>query len=200
MKHHCHTATLRPAHAACAGVLLCLACIQPALAQQSALYEKVQLNGQTPSVLRVVQSQGEPLATAGAASTQDMLAGRDSITARQTMMWAVHPSGVGVGLGVEQRGAYEGGMLMGVSLATSARSHLVVQTPLLSSRPVGGPPLNDSQMQQDQQRQVRVGLVFNTAKQYSDLRKGLRMELSNQSSLTVKPRGGRVGFTFQKSW
>lgn len=192
------------AQAACVGALLCMACAQSAMAQQSALYDKVQLNGVAIKTgLRITQSQGEPLATAGPASTQDSLNGRDSATSRQTMMWAVHPSGVGVGLGVEQRGAYEaGGVLMGVSMATSERSHLVVQTPLVSNRPPQvGPVQTDPQLLQDEQHQVRVGLVFNTANRYSDLRKGLRMELSNQTTFTVKPRGGgRIGFSLQKSW
>jgi hypothetical protein len=43
-------------------------------------------------------------------------------------------------------------------------------------------------------------MVFNTRKPYADLRKGFRMELSGQSSLTFRPRGGRVGVTFQKIW
>ncbi len=42
-------------------------------------------------------------------------------------------------------------------------------------------------------------MVFSSRKAYADLRKGLRMELSGQSSLAVKPRGGgKVSLTFQK--
>lgn len=200
------------------------ACALPALAQEGSLLERAeraQANDSKPPPVRIIQSQGEPLATAGTSSTQDFLSGRESsATSRQTMLWAVHPSGVGVGIGVEQRGPYryrggrdsawrgtelqaEGGVLVGVSLATGERTALTLQTPLLNSRPVVAGPSVDEMLQQQQlqsSRQVRMGLVFNTTKPYSDLRKGLRMELSGQTTVSFKPRAGRVGLTVQKIW
>ena len=192
----------------------------PAAAQQQeqggSMVERVQLNGTaTPgpagTVMRVSQSAGEPLATTGAPSMQDSLNGALP-TSRRTMLWAVHPSGVGVGFGVEQRQSINVGninqpvrsaaMLAGVSMATGERSQIFAQTPLLAesannnSNPLAQ-PLNPNQLQP---RQVRVGMVFNTKNPYADLRKGLRMELSGQSTLSFRPRGGKIGVAFQKVW
>lgn len=202
-------------------MLLVLGFGLPSAAQTSSLSERVDLTG-TPqtvgskgTVLRVSESQGEPLATSGPTSLQDSLKGTLP-TSRRSMLWAVHRSGVGVGFGVEQRDSLNrsggvnqpqrtGAMLMGVSVDTGERSQLFVQTPLLNedaynparARLGEVPPGPDAM---SQQRQVRMGLVFNTKSQVADLRKGLRMELSGQTTLTLKPRGGRVGVAFQKTW
>lgn len=183
--------------------------------------ERVQLNGSVASAapttkLRVTQSIGEPLATAGPLGPQDSLNADRAQTAKQTMLWAEHKSsGLGLGIGVEQRRPYslanmaaaqgqpqmEGGVLVGASLATSPRSHLVVQTPLMTPAVNRNPVVpEDPQFAQDQQRQIRMGLVFNTKKPLADLRQGFRMELSGQTTLAVKPRGGKIGFALQKIW
>jgi len=211
----------------CGLALLLMAATAPeALAQNSdaaSMSERIQLNGTmtrnaAPGALRVTQSMAEPLATAGPLSPQDSLRADRSNSARQTMLWADHArSGLGVGIGVEQRRPYgpaalsgvrdgsqpqmEGGVLVGASLATGPRSHLVVQTPL---QPSSANPrsllADDPQLAQDQQRQVRVGLVFNSKKPLADFKKGFQMELSGQSTLAVKPRGGKIGVAFQKVW
>ena len=179
--------------------------------------ERIDLNGRpTTTSLRVTQSMAEPMATAGPLAPQDALRGERADAARQTMLWAEHTrSGLGVGVGVEQRGPYNSnlqgqpqtnaGMLMGVSLATSARSHITVQTPLMmnsnSARNV--PMMSDDPNALTNaygQRQVRVGLTFNSKKPLADLRQGVRMEINGQTTMAVKLRGGRLGFAFQKVW
>ena len=214
----------------CGFALLLMAAAAPdALAQAStvsSMSERIQLNGTTarnaaPSTLRVTQSMAEPLATAGPLAPQDSLHADRNNSARQTMLWADHArSGLGFGIGVEQRRPYgpaalsgvrdgsqpqmEGGLLVGASLATGPRSHLVVQTPLQALRASTANPrsllADDPQFAQDQQRQVRVGLVFNSKKPLADFKKGFQMELSGQSTLAVKPRGGKIGVAFQKVW
>ncbi len=183
------------------------------------LYERVALDGTRSATangsLRVTQSIGEPMATAGAISPQDAWRGERPDAARQTMFWAQHArTGLGLGFGVEDRGPYStqglsqqhqpdqnAGMLVGVSLATSTRSMLTVQTPLTNTQRSAGMPDDPALLGADaQQRQVRVGLVFNSKKPLADLRQGWRTELSGQSSVAVKLRGGRLGFAFQKSW
>jgi len=208
-------------------LLLMAATATEALAQNSdaaSMSERIQLNGTmtrnaAPGALRVTQSMAEPLATAGPLSPRDSLRADRSNSARQTMLWADHArSGLGVGIGVEQRRPYgpaalsgvrdgsqpqmEGGLLVGASLATGPRSHLVVQTPLQSSAATNprSQLADDPQFAQDQQRQVRVGLVFNSKKPLADFKKGFQMELSGQSTLAVKPRGGKIGVAFQKVW
>ena len=220
-------AALGDGRAAVCGLALLLAAAAPeALAQssQTTMGERIQLNGTmarsaASSSLRVTQSMAEPLATAGPLAPQDSLRADRSNSARQTMVWADHSrSGLGVGIGVEQRQAYgpvaaglggggsqpqmEGGVLVGASLATGPRSHLTVQTPLQSSgvSQLRSPLADDPQFRQDEQRQVRIGLVFNSKKPLADLRKGFQMELSGQSTLAVKPRGGKIRVAFQKVW
>ncbi|MDY0745403.1 hypothetical protein SNE35_12850 [Paucibacter sp. R3-3] len=207
----------------CGLALLLMAAAAPQALAQTSMGERIQLNGtaarNTPSSsLRVTQSMVEPLATAGPLAPQDPLRADRTNSARQTMLWAEHArSGLGVGIGVEQRQAYgpaaaglsgsgsqpqmEGGVLVGASLATGPRSHLIVQTPLQSSSANPRSQLaDDPQFSQDQQRQVRVGLVFNSKKPLADFKKGFQMELSGQSTLAVKPRGGKIGVAFQRVW
>ncbi len=210
---------------ALSGLCLCSA-VSGAWGQSSgtsSLPDRVGLDGRQASVpnttLRVTQSIGEGMSTSGPISPQDALRGDRPDNVRQTMFWAQHTrSGLGLGFGVEDRGPYSSqglsqqhqpeqnaGALVGVSLATSARSLLTVQTPLTTtstSRSASsiGMPDDPSLLGTDGQRQVRVGLVFNSKKPLADLRQGWRTELSGQSSVAVKLRGGRVGFAFQKSW
>lgn len=166
----------------------------------------------------VTQSTGEPLATANLSGSTASWYGR-SATARQTMVWGqpFASNGLRVGLGVEQRGpaiggglyqnpyrgwragaAGDSGVLLGVAMPMTTRSHVFVETPLVDGDRAAYQDLNLNGLE-PQGRQVRVGMVFNSRKQYADLRKGLRMELSGQSTLAVKPRGGgKVSVTFQK--
>ncbi len=166
----------------------------------------------------VTQSAAEPLATANLSGSAGSWYGR-SVTARQTMVWGQPFAGHGlrVGLGIEQRGAAVGGglyqnpyrgwragaagdsgVLLGLALPMTARSHVFVQTPLVEGERAAFQDLNLNE-REGQGRQVRVGMVFSSRKQYADLRKGLRMELSGQSSLALKPRGGgKMSVTFQK--
>lgn len=169
----------------------------------------------------VTQSAAEPLATANQPSGTASWYGR-APQATQTMVWAQPWAGSGVrlGLGVEQRaaaiggsvystpyqnyrpGAYgDGGVLVGLALPTGPRSHAFVQTPLVDAQRSQFDDLTSvAGLTGRDQRQVRVGMAFNSRKPYADLRKGFKMELSGQSSLTFRPRGGRVGVTFQKIW
>jgi hypothetical protein len=179
--------------------------------------ERIELDGtrtNAGATLRVTQSMVEPMAS-GPVSPQDALRGDQ---ARQTMFWKEQgATGLGVGFGIEQRvpisGPYSAqgfsqlhqpdpnaGLLVGLSLATSTRSQLTLQTPLMNaSRSYGATP-DDAVAQVDGQRQVRVALAFDSKKPLADLRQGWRTELSGQSSMAVKLRGGRVGLNFQKSW
>jgi len=199
-----------------------LVCPTWAGASGTALSERVGLDGRpsessATSSWRVTQELGEPLATSANVAPRDALRGERADQVRQTMLWREHAaSGLGVGVGVEQRGTVVGpynsqglqqqhqpdqnaGALVGVSLATSERSRLTLQTPLgsaVSSSPAGLPTTLDG----NGQRQVRVGLVFNTKKPLSDLRQGWRTELSGQTTVAVKLRGGRLGFNLSKRW
>lgn len=177
----------------------------PAAAQQVALSDRVALDGLTPR-LSVSQSQGEPLATGGAMPALGLAAGV-SPNARQTMVWMRPREGaLGLGLGVEQRDGMaaggapamrQAGLLVGVSLATGQRSELVLQTPLLNApRPMPEPGLASAH----EARQLRMGLVFDSSKPYDDLRRGVRVELSGQTTVSFKPRGGRIGVTVQSRW
>jgi hypothetical protein len=194
----------------------------PALAQQvdltGSLIERVQTESAAPT-LSVSQSLGEPLATAGPVPA--LGAGSGTLaTARQTMLWARQQRlGVAVGLGVEERNAYRGqtawggasqltrtrdaGLLVGVAVDTGERSQLTLQTPLFNASPqpgmLGTAGFDDALTGQDS-RQMRMGLVFNTKKPYSDLRRGVRFELSGQTTLSFRPRGGRVGLTLQTKY
>lgn len=190
---------------ACRCLMACLcaaALVSPALAQPQDLSDRVALDGLVP---RLSVSQSEPLATSGAMPALGPGAGA-SPSARQTMVWMRPRAGaLGLGLGVEQRegllpasgGERQAGLLVGVSLATGQRSELVLQTPLLTaSRTVPEPGLSSA----DEARQLRMGLVFDSRKPYEDLRRGVRVELSGQTTVSFKPRGGRIGVTVQSRW
>ncbi|WP_067064502.1 hypothetical protein [Roseateles chitosanitabidus] len=168
----------------------------------------------------VTRSAAEPLATANQAAGAAGWYGRSG-QATQTMMWG-RPwsrSALRVGLGVEQRGmmpsgglyatpyqnlrpgvAGDAGVLVGLALPTGPRSHAFVQTSLVDAPHAQIDDLNLPGAANRDGRQVRVGLVFNSRKPYADLRKGFRMELSGQSSLTFRPGGGKIGMSFQKTW
>lgn len=195
----------------------------------TSLDDRVSLRGELPgrslqersalaptSRLSVTQIQSEPLATQSGSNAAATWNGR-SADARQTMLWARPWSqkGLRVGLGVEQRGraigggfqqnpyqnlrpgaAGDAGVLVGLAMPTGPRSHVFVQTPLVEAE---RPAYEELGLAAREGRQVRVGLSFNTRKPYADLRKGFKMQLSGQSSVTLRPRGGgRLSVTFQK--
>lgn len=154
--------------------------------------------------ISMTQTQTDPLATATVGLPDS------PAPARQTMLWA-HRPGWALGLGIEERRRYEqqallrglpsqgAGLLLGLSLATSERTQLVVQTPLLATPARFGPyDLATSA----EPRQLRLGLVFHKSDRLADLRRGLLMkvELSGQTTLSVKPRAGRIGFTIASQW
>lgn len=132
--------------------------------------------------------------------------------ATQTMLW--HRRGaVGFGLGVEQRGAAAGdqrllygeprlgygagpglqprgdALLVGVSLATSERTRLSWQTAADNGTPLVHRPM-------------KVSLSFQRTDALKELRRGslLRMELSGQTTLALRARGGRLGVALTSRW
>lgn len=134
--------------------------------------------------------------------------------ATQTMLW--HRRGaVGFGVGVEQRGAFAAdqrhayaadarlgygaagpglqprgdALLVGVSLATSERTRLSWQTTADNGAPLVHRPM-------------KVSLSFQRTDALKELRRGslLRMELSGQTTLALRARGGRLGVALTSRW
>ena len=125
----------------------------------------------------------------------------------QTMVWVVRPA-LQLGLGVEQRwampgapgapgaatpGARDAGLLVGLRLDAGPRVHLTWRAPLW--RP-------DAQNGEVQPRQMRVALALLPQDPYADLRRGLltQVELSGQTTLALRPRGGRFGVLLSSHW
>lgn len=131
-------------------------------------------------------------------------AGTASSLTTQTMVWAGGPR-LSMGLGIEQRAAPllarppgslvtdDAGLLIGLGLDAGSHTRLTWQTPLL--RTDGG---NAAGVR----RQMRMGLVFTLRDPYADLRRGMltRVELSGQTALALRSRGGRVGLTLTSQW
>ncbi len=130
--------------------------------------------------------------------------GAGSAVTTQSMVWT-GGSRLSLGLGIEQRAAPllprmpgslvngDAGLLIGLGLATGSRTRLTWQTPLLRAdgADAAGAP-----------RQMRMGLVFTLHDPYADLRRGLltRIELSGQTALALRSRGGRLGLTLTSQW
>lgn len=130
--------------------------------------------------------------------------GAGSAVTTQSMVWT-GGSRLSLGLGIEQRAVPllprmpgslvngDAGLLIGLGLATGSRTRLTWQTPLLrgDGADAAGAP-----------RQMRMGLVFTLHDPYADLRKGLltRIELSGQTALALRSRGGRLGLTLTSQW
>lgn len=120
--------------------------------------------------------------------------------ATQTMLWN-HRGAVGFGVGVEQRNPPLQGpglqprvadsILVGVSFATGERTQLSWQT---SASDMGGTTLAD--------RPMKVSLTFHRSDTLRDLQRGslMRMELSGQTTLALKARGGKLGFALTSRW
>ncbi len=126
------------------------------------------------------------------------------VRALQTMVWAVRPA-LQPGFGVEQRwplpgvpgsgppGTPDAGLLVGVRLDTRPGAHLTWQAPL---------GRRDAQNGEPQARQMRVALALLPQDPYADLRRGLltKIELSGQTTLALRPRGGRFGVLLTSHW
>ncbi len=126
------------------------------------------------------------------------------VRALQTMVWAVRPA-LQPGFGVEQRwtqpsalgsglaGTPEVNLLVGLRLDAGPRAHLTWQTPLWR---------RDAQNPEAQPRQMRVALALLPQDPYADLRRGLltKIELSGQTTLALRPRGGRFGVLLTSHW
>ena len=122
----------------------------------------------------------------------------------QTMVWWDRPA-VQWGLGVEQRctlpgtpgsatpGMPDAGLLVGLRLDAGPRAHLTWQAPLGRA---------DTQFGEVQPRQMRVALSLLPQDPYADLRRGLltKVELSGQTTLALRPRGGRLGVLLTSHW
>ncbi|MDN3920641.1 hypothetical protein [Roseateles violae] len=165
--------------------------------------------------LSVTQSVVEPLATAGAAPNALQRAA-ELPAARQTMLWAERQHWA-LGVGVEQRLRFDGamrlrpfegqqprdgGLVVGLALNTGPQTQLSVQTPLLPAPRLQFSPSGEPLPAGDGSRELRMGLEFRSTDRLKDLRRGLLMkvELSNQTTLALKPRAGKVGITLNKSW
>ena len=124
--------------------------------------------------------------------------------ATQTVLWAGQ-SRLWWGLGVQQRAPSllpalpgslangDAGLLVGLGLDAGSRTRLTWQTPLVHA---------DRSEMRGQPRQLRVGLVFTLRDPYADLRRGMltKIELSGQTALALRSRGGRLGLTLTSQW
>ena len=122
----------------------------------------------------------------------------------QAMVWWDRPA-VQWGLGVEQRWALPGipgsatpgmpdaGLLVGLRLDAGPRAHLTWQAPLGRA---------DTQYGEVQPRQMRVALSLLPQDPYADLRRGLltKVELSGQTTLALRPQGGRLDVLLTSHW
>lgn len=84
-------------------------------------------------------------------------------------------------------------LVVGMSLDTSTRSRLVVDTPVLPA-----PRLDDSLNPAANSREVRVGLQIKPADPLKSLRAGqlFKLELSTRSQLALKPRSGGMMMSY----
>jgi len=118
----------------------------------------------------------------------------------QTMLWR-QGARLGFGIGVEQQHPDARGpglqpragdaILLGVSFAAGERTRLTWQT---SATDIGSTALVD--------RPMKVSLTFQRRDSLRELRRGslMRMELSGQTTLALKARGGRLGFALTSTW
>lgn len=104
------------------------------------------------------------------------------------------PAGLAPAAGTADRASLAGShLVVGMALETSARSRLVVDTPLLPA-----PRLDDSLHPAANGREVRVGLQIKPADPLKSLRAGqlFKLELSTRSQLALKPRSGGVMMSY----
>lgn len=146
-----------------------------------------------PAAVELTQFRGAALAPAALPQ-----AGTDVAT--QTMLWRQNGR-VALGVGIEQRAVAPAGpglqpghgdaILVGLSLATSSRTRLSWQS-VLPDHPTAS--LSE--------QPVKVSLSFQRSDSLRELRRGslMRMELSGQTTLALKARGGRVGLALTSRW
>lgn len=83
---------------------------------------------------------------------------------------------------------------MGVAVDLGERARIELTHPLKNQAtpldPLGPPEIND----------MRLSLELRPSKPLSDLRSGLRLELTRQSMLTVRPRSGGVGISYNSKF
>lgn len=170
--------------------VVCLACAGLSTAQPAAWSWQVS------------RTAAPALGRPGAGSLSMGIPGR----AVQTMVWAMRPAlQLGLGVVVEQRWTPPGApgpvspstqdahLLVGLRLDAGPRAYLVWQAPLW--RP-------ESQNGAIQARQMRVALALLPQDPYADLRRGLliKVELSGQTTLALRPRGGHFGVLLTSHW
>lgn len=155
-----------------------------------------------PGDIEVTATPTAPLATAAHLAPH---------AAMQTMLWRQRGA-LGFGIGVEQRiGGIEGpgagsgfaggpglqprsdanAIWLGLSLAPSESTRLTWQT---AASDVPGTAWSD--------RPMKVTLSFQRTDTFQHLRRGslLRMELSGQTTLALRARGGRLGLALTSRW
>lgn len=95
--------------------------------------------------------------------------------------------------GGDRAGLAPANLVVGMALETSARSRLVVDTPLLPA-----PRLDDSLNPGTSTREVRLGLQVKPADPLKSLRGGqlFKLELSTRSQLALKPRSGGMMMSY----
>lgn len=128
--------------------------------------------------------------------------------AAQTMLWAGRGA-FAVGLGVEQRwrrplnGADgealpgEGDLMLGLAVSPTNRTRFSLQWP---SPPEA--PRTAGSLIAPSARQVRLALTFKRSDPYATLRSGAltKLEISSQTALALRARGGRVGVALTSRW
>lgn len=138
--------------------------------------------------------------SAGAAG----LTGVSPVHIAQSMVWTARPL-LQLGLGIERRWSPPSGpgaaapipsdaaLLVGLRLDTGPFAHWSWQAPLWRQ---------DASNGDVQARQMRVALVLTPQDPYADLRRGLltELELSGQTTLALRPRGGRIGLLLTSRW
>jgi hypothetical protein len=153
----------------------------------------------------LAQAQDEPAPRLALAVTQELQASNESERTTQSMLWA-RAQALSVGVGVEQRsrrvgelhvvGPQSGPMVMaqtvmvGVSFAPTPRTSIALQAPL--SR--------DARERQADPEVPRMNL--RSRDRLGELRAGLqmKMQMSSQTSLAVRPRKGGFGVTLRSQW
>ncbi|WP_395699176.1 hypothetical protein [Aquabacterium sp.] len=121
----------------------------------------------------------------------------------RTMLWS-RRGAVQWGLGLEQPAAQAAGMLqpgllpaprmlLGASLDTSASTQLQWRTPV---------PAGLARDGQEPPRTMELSLVLKPSDSLAALRRGalMRLELSGQTQLSLRPRGGRLGLLLTSKW
>ncbi len=121
----------------------------------------------------------------------------------RTMLWS-RKGALQWGLGLEQASAQAPAgvqpglmpaprVLLGASLDTSTRTQLQWRTPMPATLARDG---------QDAPRVMEFSLVLKPADSMAALRRGalMRLELSGQTQLSVRPRGGRMALQLTSKW